>query len=119
MRKIKAQLRKCKYHRKKIDMVVLKITPSGQLGKQSKPCANCIQSLISTKIGNVYYIDIDPLSRYFISQNGNNSTFVMSKFHELLNDDNKHITRSYRNNIINRLQSNNRRTTQKNKKQNL
>ena len=97
MRKIKTQLRKYKYYRKKIDMVVLKITPSGQLGKQSKPCANCIQSLSNIKIGNVYYLDIDPLSRYFISQNGNNSTFVISKFHELLNDDNKHITRSYHN----------------------
>ncbi len=82
MSKIKRKLSIMKLNRKKFDILILKFTPNGLLGQNSKPCFNCINTFKDSKINKVYYLVDNKL--------------ICNKFNDLLYEQDKHIPKSFR-----------------------
>lgn len=77
-----------KGNRKIINLVVIRVNLQGKL-KNSKPCFKCIEHMArisSYKLKNVYYSDDE----------GN---ILMTKFKNLLDDENKHVSKRFRNRL--------------------
>ena len=77
---------KDKKKKKVVNLLVIRVSCSGQL-KNSRPCKKCIEKLQMIrgyKIKNVYYSTSD-------------GTIVMVRFSNLINSNNQHVSRRFRN----------------------
>jgi hypothetical protein len=80
--------RRRKIHKHQIiSMVIIRINNSGTL-KNSKPCYNCLM-----KLQKLYLFGYNLCNIYYSDENGK---IIKKKYIDLLNEQNKHISRSYK-----------------------
>lgn len=77
-----------KAYKKTINLIVIRIDLNGNL-KNSKPCFKCIEYLRKIRGYKLRYV-------YYSDDNGN---ILMEKFNDLLNSENKHVSRRFRTKI--------------------
>jgi len=78
------QSKKCK----KINLLVIKVSYTGKIGN-SKPCIKCIEKMHCLPIEKGYSIK----NIYYSDENGK---IIKNKIQNLINDDNKHLSRYYK-----------------------
>lgn len=74
---------------KKINLLVIKVSNTGKIGN-SKPCIKCIEKMNNLPISKGYCIK----NIYYSNENGN---IIKNKIKNLIDDDNKHLSRYYKN----------------------
>jgi hypothetical protein len=74
---------------KKIDILVIKVSKTGVLGS-SKPCLDCLNKLNTYVVNRGYSL----IKVHFSTQGGD---IKSKKFIELLNEDNPHISKFFKN----------------------